>query len=488
MIATIAPAVALAAITLFAVTGFRAIPPAPRLALDGLCFAAASCVLLGRSAGPSEAGAFWLKAVTVAWWLFGARILAIGFDFLLHPRGREGDLRLGSDLVAASIYVSTFAIVLSTVFGLSITGVLATSGVLAIVFGLALQSTLADVFAGIAVGVDAPFRLGDRVRVGDLAEGVVAGANWRSVRIHTDTEDVATIPNSVVAKAMISNFSFPTLRRAVAIEIRAPADVEPERVTPLLLEGAMLCPDILAEPKPTARLVRLGDARNTFSLHFYAPDSARIGICKDAALRHARRQLRFAGLLEPAVGDPVAAPRLRFRLLRSLEIFEALPSDQLTSLCEAAEARAWEPGEHLFAQGGADASLYAIAAGVIELTRVFEGRVETLGRLGAGAYLGEVALIGGAPHAATATALTTVHVLVISRDALAPLLTDNEALASAFEQSARRGLKRIERRVAACAAHNDDVNGRLVAYVRAMIHFGREPPPEHRAPPAASPL
>ncbi len=367
---------------------------------------------------------------------------------------------------------------LSTVFGLSITGVLATSGVLAIVLGLALQSTLSDVFAGIAVEVDAPFRLGDRVKIGDLAEGIVAGSNWRSVRIHTDTDDVATIPNSVVAKSMISNFSFPTRRRAVSIEIRAPAAFEPERISLKLLEAATLCTDVLAEPKPTAHVIRLGDARNTYSVAFYVPDSGRIGACKDEVLRLARRQLDFAGLWRLPAGEPPLSPSdLRFRLLRSLEIFEALPDAELAHLSELAKRIALEPNKRLFAQGETDGSLYAVASGVIEVARIVGDGEETLGRLGAGAYLGEIALIGGTAHAASATALTAVEALVISRDALAPLLTHNEALAAAFEQSARRGLARIERRVAASAAAADDVNGRFIAYVRAMIHLGREASP-----------
>ena len=106
---------------------------------------------------------------------------------------------------------ATGLIVFNSVFALPVTGVVATSGIVAIVLGLALQNTLADVFAGIAVGSEGPFRVGDRIQLNDNLEGVVVQVNWRSIRIQTDGDDIAIIPNSVVAKAAIVNRSFPRL-------------------------------------------------------------------------------------------------------------------------------------------------------------------------------------------------------------------------------------------------------------------------------------
>ena len=86
---------------------------------------------------------------------------------------------------------------------LPIGGPIATSGVLAIVLGLALQNTLADVFAGIAFGIEAPFNVGDRISAGEKIEGTVVQMNWRSIRILTDGDDVGDCSNSVVAKSDI---------------------------------------------------------------------------------------------------------------------------------------------------------------------------------------------------------------------------------------------------------------------------------------------
>src|SRR6201999_1033115 len=103
---------------------------------------------------------------------------------------------------------------LNSVLGLELKGLLVTSGLIAIILGLASQNTLADVFSGIAVGLDQPFHIGDRVSIGDFAEGVVVQMNWRSIRVQTDNADMALIPNSLVAKNQIINRSVPTPRRA----------------------------------------------------------------------------------------------------------------------------------------------------------------------------------------------------------------------------------------------------------------------------------
>ncbi len=114
----------------------------------------------------------------------------------LHRDRRARQTTLFSDLFGAAIYIATALIILNSVFALPVTGLLATSGVLAIVLGLALQNTLADVFAGMAVGVEAPFGVGDRIQIDNKIEGQVVQVNWRSIRIQTDGDDIAIIPTA----------------------------------------------------------------------------------------------------------------------------------------------------------------------------------------------------------------------------------------------------------------------------------------------------
>jgi small-conductance mechanosensitive channel len=154
-----------------------------------------------------------------------------------------------------------------------------------------LQSTLADVFAGIAVGIENPFRVGDRISLSGSVEGQVVEINWRSIRIQTDGADTVTIPNSVVAKQPIVNRSVPDASRAVSIELWCPATAESERVIDVLEQAILLCPRILETPAPVVAMSRLVPRAICYSVSFSVPDTQLVSSTKSQLLRHARRQL-----------------------------------------------------------------------------------------------------------------------------------------------------------------------------------------------------
>jgi small-conductance mechanosensitive channel len=209
MNATLIPAAVLFVIAIVGVFTLRRFSDRVRISFDALCFIAISLYLVKQGtfpvfpplSGPADSAALWLRAIGGAWWLLGSRIVVAGLWLVIPRHRRSREARLFSDLSAAAIYIATAVVVLNSVFALPVTGVVATSGVVAIVLGLALQNTLADVFAGIAVGIEAPFGVGDRVQIADRIEGRIVQVNWRSVRIQTDSDDIAFIPNSLIAKA-----------------------------------------------------------------------------------------------------------------------------------------------------------------------------------------------------------------------------------------------------------------------------------------------
>jgi hypothetical protein len=105
----------------------------------------------------------WKQLIEIGWWLMAAQC-AIGLARLLvvfETKPRES--RIVSDLLAGLIHLLTLFAVINFVFAVPIGGLLATSGVIAIVLGLALQSSLSDVFSGIAVGIERPYSPGDLV-------------------------------------------------------------------------------------------------------------------------------------------------------------------------------------------------------------------------------------------------------------------------------------------------------------------------------------
>jgi CRP-like cAMP-binding protein len=168
----------------------------------------------------------------------------------------------------------------------------------------------------------------------------------------------------------------------------------------------------------------------------------------------------------------VSMPVPPLQVLHELIVFESLVPAELEKLARHVVIQLLEPGDILFAQGAADYTLYVVASGIVEVTKSHEpGTPVTLGRLGAGEYLGEIGLLSGAPHATTARARTHCAIYKLSREAIAPLLASNAGLAAAFDKSVRRGLDLLDRSVAASATEPVGERGELLHRIREFFHF-----------------
>ncbi len=447
--------------------------PRVQFAVDVAALAAISLALWNDGESPlllSGAPAttianLWLRALAIGWWLFACRAAVSLSRSLTGHDKRSRETRLFSDLLAAGIYVAAALLVLDVVFKLPIGGLLATSGLVAIVVGLALQNTLADVFAGIAVGIEQPFRVGDRVRLSDGTEGRVEQMNWRSIRLRTDQNDLAVIPNSTIAKAEIVNRSSPTERGLVRVELVVTAAADPDRVFELLRAAAMLTPDAIADPPPTTLLTRLGERTNGYAIVFKVADTGRSASARSELLRHARKQMSTNGMVQGTSAECGG------RLLRETTLFESLTEDQLGGLDAALRLHHLAAGETMFEQGSIEPLLYLVAGGVIEIGRSTEAGSETLGRIGAGEYIGEIGLLTGAPRPVRAIALTDARVYTLDKAALDPLLAGSDEVAHAFERSVRRGQRLLSRSAAVARSEDLGSTGELITRIRRF--FGR---------------
>jgi len=464
--------------------GLRPFPSRVRYLFDFICFVGASFILFLHHTAPltgkgaeGNDSSLWLNAAAGIWWLLGARLLVAVMSFTLNHNRQWREARLFPDLTAAAIYAAAVLVVLISVLALPIGGLLATSGVLAIVLGLALQNTLADVFAGIAFGIEAPFSVGDRISLGDKTEGTVVQMNWRSIRILTDGDDVAIVPNSVVAKADIVNRSSPTRVRSAFIEFPCPAASNPERVVDTLQQATLLCSAILPVPASKAVLTSLGLTENRYRVTFSVSDTEHLSTTKDLLFRHARRQLYYSGLYVPSTAQDVRTPAQSvdqpfnpvLAALQDTVLFEALGAEQLAELAAHLSPRSLETGAVLFAQGGTEAMLFIVVSGILQVSQHTESSGErAVGFIGAGDYIGEVSLLTGAPYAATATARTHCKLYGLDCNVIKRLLAANSDLYAEFDRSARRGLAILNRGVAVRAT-DDSASQSLLHRIRAFF-------------------
>ena len=459
---------AMLGVTVASLLAIRNRSPRMRLAVEGLLLLALSggFVLWGASPLAANVGAgrpgdiLWLRALAVVWWLMGARFLASLMALALGRDARSRQARLLSDLVAAAIYLTAALVVLNSVLGLQLKGLVATSGVIAVLLGLASQSTLADVFSGIALGIDQSFRVGDRVSIFDHAEGVIVQMNWRSIRVQTDGDDIAMIPNSIVAKSQIINHSVPSPRRAASVDIPVQSTERSELLIDLIRQAFLLSPAILAEPAPSASLKYLGARSITFSASYFVASSSDLGTARSQLLRRVRHLFRHAG-----VGAEQAPSR--GWLLSRVMLFESLTGEQIDRLENELIPRKLDAGALLYEEGRVGDSIFIVRSGVLEIGRQFGDRV--YGRIGPGEITGEISMMSGNPHPATVKALTACEVMELPRTALEKLLKEDHALGEAMEQSAQRVSALVEREDSEHDSHPMDEDSSLLGQIRQFL-------------------
>ena len=188
----------------------------------------------------------------IGWWLYGARTLTVLLGALMLQRvGHTG--RLLQDLLGAVIFLIAIIAAMAYVLDLPVKGVLATSGAVAIIVGLALQSTLSDVFSGIVLNTTKPYQIDDWISI-DGTEGRVVDIDWRATRLQTAQGSMAVIPNSLAAKAKIINFSRPSDVHGLSISLQVSPHARPQTVIEALERAMQGCRQLLGKPAPSVAL------------------------------------------------------------------------------------------------------------------------------------------------------------------------------------------------------------------------------------------
>ena len=132
----------------------------------------------------------------IAWWFWAAWFLVALIRSVVVFEHRRHEGKLIQDLLSALIYLAAAFAIIAYVFDLPVQGLLVTSGAIAIVLGLALQSTLNDVFSGLVLSLSQPYRPGDWINIEGGTEGHVIEMNWRATHVLTSRRDLAIVPTA----------------------------------------------------------------------------------------------------------------------------------------------------------------------------------------------------------------------------------------------------------------------------------------------------
>ena len=440
------------------------------------------------------------RVLALLTWAAGAFMIVRALDVLLWHgllvwRGRRPPPRLLIDGTAALIWVVTGFLVAGQVLELPVAGIITTSGVAVAILGFALRDVLTSLFAGIALNLERPFQIGDWIELEEGLPGVVVEIGWLTTRASTRDGMGIVIPNAQLAARPFRNYSAPGDLWRDTIAVPIDYEAAPERVERVLLAAAAELPETGPPlPPPDVQIQDFTSRGVLWQLRYWVPDYGAVPNTRYRVQRAVLRHLHQAGLaLAYAKLDLFHAPMPERRLdpdeavpglLARCDLFGALSREELSELAAKSRTRRVAAGEELLRAGDPGRSLLIVIEGVLEVWHdPAEGARRWINALGAGAVVGEFALLTGEPRSATVTVKRDALLLEIDRDALAPVLAHRPALARALGEMLAERQARTDRltrpRLPETMPVRDDP-GRLAQLIRAVFHLDRSPAPNRQ--------
>ncbi|MFT4709120.1 MAG: MscS family membrane protein [Bacteroidia bacterium] len=202
--------------------------------------------------------------------------------------------------LATVVIVAVTTWVVINIWGADMTGWLASAGVVGIAVGFAAKDTLANLFAGVFVIADAPFRVGDYIVLDTGDRGQVVHIGLRSTRLLTRSDVEITIPNSVIASGRITNQSsgpYSKMRVKLPVQVAYGSDIDLLRE--ILLELAAAEGLVQAAPIPNVRFRAMADSGLNFELMFWVEDPSLRGRAVDALNTAVYKRLTKEGIEIP---------------------------------------------------------------------------------------------------------------------------------------------------------------------------------------------
>lgn len=381
---------------------------------------------------------------SVAWLL--VRLIEVIVWRLLEFRLGGSIPRLLKDLVAVGVFLIAAFVIVSFVFKQSVTGIWATSGVVSLVVGFALKNMIADVFCGIALNVDRPFKIGQWIRLHPRAteavEGLVLEISWRSTRLRTMSHTLLVVPNSEISSMLLTNYSEPESRCRFDVTLCLDFEVPTERALRVLLAGVKAVKCVLETPAPFIAANKLNDRGIEYVLRYWLkPAEVNPEVARHEVITSVLNHLHQAGISLAYQKHDMFFAQMpsrqldrradRSTLLKRIEIFSALTPDEMTDLGSQIKERRFNAGHAIVNQGDSGDSMYILVEGLLDVKSNLDNgqhqvKVHTIQP---GEFFGEMSLLTGEPRSATVVGATDSVVYEVGKEHLNVLLKQRPEIA-----------------------------------------------------------
>ncbi|MEU3412137.1 MULTISPECIES: mechanosensitive ion channel family protein [unclassified Streptomyces] len=249
----------------------------------------------------------WVIAVVT---FSAARVIAGLVRSVTQSRsGVAGSATIFVNITRVLVLAIGFLVVLQTL-GISIAPLLTALGVGGLAVALALQDTLANLFAGIHILASKTVQPGDYIRLSSGEEGYVVDINWRQTTVRQLSNNLVVIPNGQLAKANMTNYTRPEQELTVLVQVGVGYDSDlehVERVTAEVVTEVMRdVTGAVPDHEPAIRFHTFGDSRIGFTVILGVGEFSDQYRIKHEFIKRLHRRYRAEGIRIPAPTRTVA--------------------------------------------------------------------------------------------------------------------------------------------------------------------------------------
>src|SRR6202040_3020517 len=316
-----------------------------------------------------------------------------------------------------------------------LTGLLAGSGIAAIILGFAGQNLFGGILAGISLQISRPYKVGDWLQVGDRFAEVME-INWRSTRLCTNDNIYLDIPNNEIVWTTIVNLHYPTEVHAMRIRVGIDYNAPPNRVKDALARAAQAANGVLPNPPVKVFLIDFADHAVTYEIKFYMGNHARINQVNDAVRTNVWYELKRQRITIPYPIRTLQVERRTARpaqeeyeealsILRGEPLFECLSNEQLDRLVKQAYLNHFGGGESVIEEGAEGDSMFVLLRGAANVSVSKNGSTISVATLNSGDCFGEMSLLTGDRRTATVRAEGDCYVMEIGKPIMAEIIRES---------------------------------------------------------------
>ena len=353
---------------------------------------------------------------------------------------------LVQNVLSIIVYIVAFFIIFNSQYpNVDLAALFTTSTILGVIIGLALQDTLGNLFAGLAMQADLPFQIGDVISIPTKGTGVVENISWRGVKIRTFQNKFLIISNSVLGKEAIEVAPRENLN-ARLVFFNTVYTSSPAKTVQIVREAVRQIENVSQKIRPVVRVRDLGASGIDWEIKYWLEDYSKYNDT-DALIRQRvwyafqREKIKFAYPThtvhiekQQPEDNFVETGNEIFERLSNVPIFAPLSDEETQKLAESSRVRVFAPDEAIVRQGQQGKSMFVIHNGSVKVQIKEEGNAKILGSLREGDFFGEMGLFTGEPRTATVIAEEETQVLEIDNLCLKPILEENPELLESFSR------------------------------------------------------